>query len=130
MQIELKWYIFPSVQHLLQIVTLKRKMRQETGLLNASLTMPDMPLETLTIDSIVSSLSIIELLHMPPSMKEGEAHWGSWQDSTPQHPMTETEDDDGVAGLGGTRSLPSGGTRSRHELYSLAGLEFRITCYS
>ena len=33
MKIEMKWYIFLSVQQLRQIATLKRKLRWETGLL-------------------------------------------------------------------------------------------------
>ena len=36
MQIEMKWYIFLSVQQLRQIATLNRKLRKETGLLNTS----------------------------------------------------------------------------------------------
>ena len=36
-EIEMKWYIFQSVQQLRQIATLKRKLRRERGLLNASL---------------------------------------------------------------------------------------------
>ena len=37
MQIEVKWYIFLSVQQLRQTATLKRKLRRQTGLLNTSL---------------------------------------------------------------------------------------------
>ena len=36
-QIEMKWYIFPSVQRLCQTATLQRKLRGETGLLNTCL---------------------------------------------------------------------------------------------
>ena len=36
-QIEIQWYIFPSVQQLLQIATLKHKLRWDTVLLNTSL---------------------------------------------------------------------------------------------
>ena len=36
MQIEMNLYIFLSVQQLRQIVTLKRKLRWETGLFNTS----------------------------------------------------------------------------------------------
>ena len=37
MQIEMKWYIFLSLQQLRQIATLKHKLRCETGLLNSCL---------------------------------------------------------------------------------------------